>query len=426
MRRSPARSPRWRGGRSPISLAAWIYATSRRRWSVPSCCLRTTRARAIWRRRSTARPSPSSVRAIRRSSSRTRTAGGSSPWPGQSIIRAPASIPPASRTTASPSSRPRRSRPSVSGWRRRRAAPAARSAERRGRSGGPATAGPGISGAPPPAPVLPDEGVPVGRRVGLREPRLEDLHPPLRVRDEIVKLHLEVADRSDEAGIDEVFEQVVLASLDVDLHEIDRPDPPLAAEVGRPGQANLARRDPLRVERGRVAGEPDAGGAGDGGQPEGMDRDPRVLPEARRHALRELGHRLEDLDAAGVPPEDVAGPLAGEAAQVEDQGVLVEIVVDPQGRVPLDREPGEQPAFLGRKVERPRQPDAEPAGLQGDPGGEPPHAGGSARTAPGARASSSTRQDPSTRNGLWPAAPGLPEPKKSPSTTWMTPTLLRG
>jgi hypothetical protein len=47
---------------------------------------------------------------------------------------------------------------------------------------------------------------------------LYTLHSPLRVNGKIVKLYLDILYGLDKAGLDHSLEQIVLTTLDIDLH----------------------------------------------------------------------------------------------------------------------------------------------------------------------------------------------------------------
>ena len=98
-------------------------------------------------------------------------------------------------------------------------------------------------------------------------------------RHELVKLDLQVADARHAAALEQMLEQLVLAALDIDLHQVDplesevvehvgggahRHDPPLAVAaqhrraVSRHHELDIARRtrQPERMHTDARSGEP--------------------------------------------------------------------------------------------------------------------------------------------------------------------------
>ncbi len=70
-----------------------------------------------------------------------------------------------------------------------------------------------------------------------------------------------------------------------------------------------------------------------------MDNDATVLTEAFFNRVHKLAHRFEDVNPAAVPGKNVASPLPFVSAEIKNNGVLVEFVVESKRSITLVLKP---------------------------------------------------------------------------------------
>src|SRR3972149_30934 len=207
------------------------------------------------------------------------------------------------------------------------------------------------------APVFPDKRKLIGGIMGRRQITLYGCHAGAGARDEIVKLNLDVSDTRDESSVDQMLEQVVLATLDVDLHQVYRANAVVPQKLRDAHQWDLGRLLRREVRRGSVLRKPDARRFVSTGEAELEDVDSRVVAKPVGNFFREFRHRFEYVDLTAVHGKNIARPLSLVTSEVEYERPLRQIVVEAQVGIPFGGIPIPDARFGWIRTERCCEPE---------------------------------------------------------------------